>query len=87
MTALFKRTQPIIDLGIDLTEYDNDFFALLEDMVMLLYGPIKAEVIFWWVYDMPSIEKNTPIFLIDSKGEKTQIKNIKQLFKYLKKVE
>jgi hypothetical protein len=87
MAALFKRTQQITELGIDLTEYDNDFFALLEDMIMIIYGPIKSEIIFWWIYDMPSVEKTTPIYLVDSSGNKTQIKNVKQLYKYLKRID
>ena len=86
MTDCFERTQKVSDLGIDLTDYDNEYFGLIEDLVFLYYGPIKAEIIFWWVYDLPQLEKSTPIFLVDIQGNKTQIKNIKQLYKYLQKI-
>jgi hypothetical protein len=87
LSIAFENSNALIELGIDTTSYENNFYNIIEDLMFLHYGHTKSEIMLWWVYELPNLEKKTPIFLIDGKGNKTQIKNIKQLYKYLQKIE
>lgn len=87
LSLLINRSSQLINMGLDTIEYENGFYALIEDLLFKYFGPLQSEVICWWIYERQQYDDKTPIYLIDINGEKHQIKNVKQLYKFIKKLD
>lgn len=44
------------DFGINLIEYEEDYFILLENLVYLHFGEVKGRIILWFIYDRVDLE-------------------------------
>ena len=79
------------DHGLKLEKYDGLFYLLIENLFYLHYGEWKAELIMWYVYDrIDDKGKTAPLLFfdeIDNEESQVIIKNAKELYSFLNKVE
>lgn len=83
---MVDRSSQLINMGIESIEYESGFYAMIEDLLFKYYGPTQSEIICWWVYERQQMDDKSPVYLINSEGEKTQIKTVKQLYKFITKL-
>ena len=67
-----------VDLDIDLTKYDETFYDVLDNLLILHFGKNIAEIIFFYVYDRIDQEGNIAS-LRDSKGNSIVLENVYDL--------
>lgn len=74
---------------INLLEYEEDYFCLIEDLLLMKYGSWKTEIILWYVYGR--IDKNKeihPLSLnLEGNEEKVIVKTPSQLWDLLNRIE
>lgn len=69
--------------GILFDGYDGLLFEALEDMVVLMYGNEKAEVIQWYIYEGKD-EEGKPYTLSDPNSKKSfTLKNASDLYDFI----
>jgi hypothetical protein len=55
---------------INLVEYEENFFSLIEDLISLHFGDWKTEIILWYVYGRIDDEGNLYSLMLSSKHKK-----------------
>jgi sugar diacid utilization regulator len=61
-------------LGINLTNYENNHFQVIEMLLEKIYGDFATTVTIWWIFE--SLKPDGDVYpLIDEKGVKHIIKN------------
>jgi hypothetical protein len=55
---------------INLVEYEENFFSLIEDLISLHFGDWKTEIILWYVYGRMDDEGNLYSLMVSSKHKK-----------------
>jgi hypothetical protein len=68
-----------VDLDIDLTKYDETFYDVLDNLLILHFGKNIAEIIFFYVYDRIDQDGNIAS-LRDSKGNSIVLENVYDLW-------
>ena len=58
-----------IDFKLDLTEYDDKFYNIIDILLLMLYGKEASELIFFYLYDRINPEDNSINALVNDKGE------------------
>jgi len=80
------------DVGINLAEYDEEFYVIIENLIYLKYGEWKTEIITWYVWDRKNLITGE-IGLLEWSNEKTEevkevlIKCAEDLWDILKEIE
>ena len=70
-------------LGINLTNYENNHFQVIEMLLEKVYGEFATTVTIWWIFE--SLKPDGDVYpLIDEKGVKHVIKTPLQLYKFIK---
>jgi len=70
-------------LGINLTDYENNHFQVIEMLLEKVYGEFATTVTIWWIFE--SLKPDGDVYpLIDEKGVKHIIKTPLQLYKFIK---
>jgi hypothetical protein len=70
-------------LGINLTNYENNHFQVIEMLLEKIYGDFATTVTIWWIFE--SLKPDGDVYpLIDEKGVKHIIKTPLQLYKFIK---
>jgi len=70
-------------LGINLTDYENNHFQVIEMLLEKIYGEFATTVTIWWIFE--SLKPDGDVYpLIDEKGVKHIIKTPLQLYKFIK---
>ena len=75
--------------GINLIEHDEFFFSTIDDLLILKYGPLKAEIILWYIYERIDPDGNILALIMEfDTGEEEEIilKTPQDLLDFLKKV-
>jgi hypothetical protein len=74
---------------INLLEYEERYFSLLEDMVYYLYEDWEAEIMLWYVYGRIDEEGNMYSLMLTMNDEKKEvvINNPTQLWDFIKMIE
>lgn len=76
---------------INLIEYEENFFSLIEDLILLHFGDWKTEIILWYVYGRIDEEGNTFSLMVSHKDKKEQeeviIDNPSQLWDFIVRLE
>jgi hypothetical protein len=77
--------------NIDLTYYDNLFFDVIEDLLLLKYGITKTNIILWYIYERISedgtINSITFNYVENGNVEEYILKNEEELWNLLLKLE
>ena len=75
-----------IDHGVNLVQYEEKYYKIIERLIFELYGSRAAEIIMWWVYDVEDPKKED--YYIYDKENKTKhvVKSVSQLYSVLRKM-
>jgi hypothetical protein len=74
------------DLDIDLTKYDETFYDVLDNLLILHFGKNIAEIIFFYVYDRIDQDGNIAS-LSDMGGNKIVLENIHDLWHLIQNID
>lgn len=74
-----------VDLDIDLTKYDETFYDVLDNLLILHFGKNIAEIIFFYVYDRIDQDGNIAS-LSDSKGNSIVLENVHDLWNLVQSI-
>ena len=74
-----------VDLDIDLTKYDETFYDVLDNLLILNFGKNIAEIIFFYVYDRIDQDGNITS-LSDSKGNDILLENVHDLWTLIQSI-
>jgi len=74
---------------INLLEYEEDYFCLIEDLLLMKYGSWKTEIILWYMYGRIDNNKEIhPLSLnLEGNEEKVIVKTPSQLWDLLNRIE
>jgi hypothetical protein len=76
---------------INLLEYEENFFSLIEDLILLHFGDWKTEIILWYIYGRIDEDGNIFSLMVSHKDKKEQeeviINNPSQLWDFLVRLE
>ena len=76
---------------INLSEYEENFFSLIEDLILLHFGDWKTEIILWYIYGRVDEEGNIFSLILSDKDNKEQeeviIDNPSQLWDFIVRLE
>ena len=75
-----------VDLDIDLTKYDETFYDVLDNLLILNFGKNIAEIIFFYVYDRIDQDGNIAS-LSDSKGNSIVLENVHDLWHLIQNID
>ena len=90
---LDKRSIELSSFGVQLTDYEDAYFTLVENMMLDLYGDWKTELVMWFVYDRMDEDRNLlPLLVTDESEEEgneeeVYIENAEQLWDFIKKID
>lgn len=73
-----------IDFKIDLTEYDDKFYTVIDELLLMMYGKEASELIFFYLYDRINPEDNSVNELVNDKGESFILTNPSDLWELIK---
>jgi hypothetical protein len=70
-------------IGLNLTDYENNHFRVIEMLLEKVYGEFATTVTIWWVFE--SLTPDGDVYpLVDENGVKHIIKTPLQLYKFIK---
>ena len=87
----FSRSASLEQHNLNITSYDEPFYIMIENLLVLKYGEWKTDIILWWVYDRYNEEGEVmPIKLndhVENKEEEVMIETTEQLWEFLKRID
>ena len=87
----FSRSASLEQHNLNITSYDEPFYIMIENLLVLKYGEWKTDIILWWVYDRYNEEGEVmPIKLndhIENVEEEVMIETTEQLWEFLKRID
>ena len=75
----WEKQNSIYELGIDLSGYDLPLYNVIENLLRLIFGPKKAELVFWYIYSRKNPD-GTTIKLVDKNNNAIELNNPSELF-------
>jgi hypothetical protein len=79
------RSNSLMEVGIDLVNYEDPFFQIIENLILKSYGSLKGGIILWWIGERKLLDADT-YNMIDLDGKSTQISNVNQLYNFINKL-
>jgi hypothetical protein len=86
LVEIDSRTEILIKLGVDLITYEDPYHTIIEGLIFKHYGPIKGEIIMWWLSEKRLPERKN-MTLLGNDGVDYPINTPIQLYQSLKKVD
>ena len=71
------------ELGINLVQYEEEFYVIIEQLLALHYGEVASALIIWYCLDEHNDDED--LILADSDGNEYQIGSPQALLKFIKK--
>ena len=74
----------------NLLEYEEDFFLIIEDLLLLKFGEWKTELMLWYIYGRLNDKGVVQPLILHHKSkpnEKVYLKNIAELWEFLNLLE
>ena len=71
------------ELGINLVQYEEEFYVIIEQLLALHYGEFASALIIWYCLDEHNDDED--LILADSDGNEYQIESSQALLKFIKK--
>jgi hypothetical protein len=75
---------------INLLEYEEKYFQVIENFILLKYGDWKTEIILWYIFAREDDEENIAPLIIQSKGKEDEeviLKSSAELWDLLERLE
>ena len=52
LEKIWERSNTLFnDFGVGLIKYEDIHFSVIDDLLLLKYGPLKTEIIGWYIYE------------------------------------
>jgi predicted DNA-binding antitoxin AbrB/MazE fold protein len=87
----FVRSSLLEQNNLNIMNYEESFYVMIENLLYLKYGENKTDIILWWVYDRFYEEGEIkPIKILSNEdgGEKEiVIQTAEQLYEFLKQID
>jgi len=87
----FARSSLLEQNNLNIMNYEESFYVMIENLLYLKYGENKTDIILWWVYDRFDEEgeiKPIKILSKEDNGEKeVEIQTAEQLYEFLKQID
>ena len=75
---------------VNILEYEEDYFQIIEDLLLMKYGAWKTEIILWYVFGRKDSDGNVFPLIMQPKGEEKQeviLNSPAELWTFLEKLE
>ena len=75
---------------LNLLEYEEKYFQLIENFILINYGTWKTEIILWYIFAREDDEENIAPLVIQSKGKEDEeviLKSSAELWDLLERLE
>jgi len=90
LSECWNRSNAAYDaFKLNLLEYEEKYFQLIENFILLKYGTWKTEIILWYIFAREDDEGNIAPLLIQIKGkedEEVTLENPEQLWNLLERL-
>ena len=88
----WKRTNHMEEeVGMGIANYEESFYIIIENLILLHYGEWKGSIILWWLFERFNDEGELLAIELNNLDESTQkellIETPEQLWDLIKKVE
>jgi hypothetical protein len=91
MSKCWERSNQLYDaFKINFLEYEEDYFRVLENLVVLKYGLWKAEIILWYIFGRIDMDGKVHALVLQNDGDEPQdiaLTTTQELWDFLKKLE
>jgi hypothetical protein len=75
---------------VNILEYEEDYFQIIEDLLLMKYGSWKTEIILWYAFGRKDSDGNVFPLIMQPKGEEKQeviLNTSSELWTFLEKLE
>lgn len=75
---------------VNILEYEEDYFQIIEDLLLMKYGSWKTEIILWYAFGRKDSDGNIFPLVMQPKGEEKQeviLNSPAELWTFLEKLE
>ena len=75
---------------VNILEYEEDYFQIIEDLLLMKYGSWKTEIILWYVFGRKDSDGNVFPLIMQPKGEEKKeviLNTSSELWTFLEKLE
>jgi hypothetical protein len=87
----FARSSLLEQNNLNIMNYEESFYVMIENLLYLKYGENKTDIILWWVYDRFDEEGEVkPIKILskeDNSEKEVEIQTAEQLYEFLKQID
>ena len=87
----FARSSLLEQNNLNIMNYEESFYVMIENLLYLKYGENKTDIILWWVYDRFDEEGEVKPIKLLSKEDNTKkeivIQTAEQLYEFLKQID
>jgi hypothetical protein len=84
-----KRSDTLaFDFAIDLSIFEDPLWMVIENMLLLKYGEVAYELIFWYLYDRVDEDGKIYPIIFEEEGKEPKeikMKNTSDLWKFIEK--
>jgi len=75
---------------VNILEYEEDYFQIIEDLLLMKYGAWKTEIILWYAFGRKDSDGNVFPLIMQPKGEEKKeviLNTPAELYSFLEKLE
>jgi hypothetical protein len=75
---------------VNILEYEEDYFQIIEDLLLMKYGAWKTEIILWYAFGRKDSDGNVFPLIMQPKGEEKKeviLNSPAELYSFLEKLE
>ena len=75
---------------VNILEYEEDYFQIIEDLLLMKYGSWKTEIILWYAFGRKDSDGNVFPLIMQPKGEEKKeviLNTPAELYSFLEKLE
>lgn len=87
----WDRSNKLYDMfKISFLEYEEEHFRIMENLILLKYGPWKSEIILWYVFGRIDMDGNIQSLAVQNDDKEPQniiLSTPQELWDFLKKLE
>lgn len=85
LIELDNRTLTLLDFGLDFINYENPYHTLLENFIIIHYGPAAGEIVLWWIKEKNDREEKVLSIKVNEDTE-TIVNTPSQLYRAIMKI-
>ena len=88
LEACWNKSMKAYDLfKINLLEYEEDYYQIIENLILVKYGNFKTELIMWYIFNRIDIDGNINPLLFQDEEEEIILSNPTELWEFLIKLD